>query len=154
MRVTEVLKGGFLFPEDPRWHDGRLWFSDFFGQAVYSVSPAGDLRTEEKLDDWVSGLGWMPDGSLLMVSMQKQRVVRRSVDGNISLHADLRHIAGGQCNDMVVDAQGRAYVGNFGFDLYGETLKRGVESVFADHPKTALACVEPDGTVRAVAEDM
>ena len=153
-RTTRVLADGFHFGEDPRWYQGRLWLSDFFGQTVYSVSPTGDLRAEIKHDDWVSGLGWMPDGTMLIVSMQRKQVLRRSRDGKISVHADLSAVAGGQCNDMVVDRQGRAYVGNFGFDLYGETLKRGVESVFADHPLTNLACVLPDGTVRVAAPDM
>ena len=129
-RTTRVIADGFYFGEDPRWHDGRLWLSDFFGQNVYSVSLTGDLRPEIKHDDWVSGIGWMPDGTMLIVSMQRKQVLRRSFDGKISVHADLSEIAGGQCNDMVVDHHGRAYVGNFGFDLYGETLKRGVENVF------------------------
>jgi sugar lactone lactonase YvrE len=116
-RATRVLCGGIYYGEGPRWRDGRLWFSDFFAHAVYSVSLAGDLRTEVKIDDQASGLGWMPDGSLLVVSMTKRQVLRRSLEGKIAVHADLSHIAGGPCNDMVVDSKGRAYVGNFGYDL-------------------------------------
>jgi sugar lactone lactonase YvrE len=116
-RATRVLAGGIYFGEAPRWNEGRLWFSDFHAHAVKSVSPSGDLRTEFEIDDRPSGLGWMPDGSMLVVSMTKRLVLRRSRDGKIALHADLKDIAAFHCNDMVVDGTGRAYVGNFGFDL-------------------------------------
>ena len=66
-----------------------------------------------------SGLGWLPDGRLLVVSMRDRTLLRREPDGSLVVHADLSGIAGGPVNDMVVDAQGRAYVGNFGFDLMG-----------------------------------
>ena len=100
-RETRVLTGGIYFGEGPRWHDGRLWFSDFYAHAVKSVSEAGDLRTEFEVDDRPSGLGWMPDGSLLFVSMTKRRVMRRTPDGAIGIHADLGHIATFHCNDSV-----------------------------------------------------
>ena len=77
-RTTQVLAEGFYFGEGPRWRDGRLWFSDFYAHAVMSVSPAGDLRTEFEIDDQPSGLGWMPDGSMLIVSMTRRQVLRRS----------------------------------------------------------------------------
>jgi sugar lactone lactonase YvrE len=150
-RTTRLLADGLYFGEGPRWHDGRLWFSDFHAHAVKSVSLAGDLRTELTIDDRPSGLGWLPDGSLLIVSMAKRQVLRRMPDGVISLHADLAVIAGFDCNDMVVDATGRAYVGNFGFDLDAELMARGVESVLADHAVADLACIAPDGTVGVAA---
>jgi sugar lactone lactonase YvrE len=153
-RQTTVLAEGIYFGEGPRWRNGRLWFSDFYAHAVKSVSPAGDLRTEFEIDDQPSGLGWMPDGSLLVVSMVKRRVLRRSLDGQISLHADLSNIATFHCNDMVVDAQGRAYVGNFGFDLDAELTGRGPESVIAHHPTATLAMVTPGGEVHAAAAAM
>ncbi len=153
-RATRVLTEGIYFGEGPRWHDGRLWFSDFYAHAVKSVSLAGDLRAEIEIDDRPSGLGWMPDGSMLIVSMTKRQVLRRTKDGKISVHADLNGIAGFHCNDMVVDATGRAYVGNFGFDLDAEMEARGVQSVISDHPTAKLACVLPDGTVRVAASDM
>ena len=153
-RSTGVLADGIYFGEGPRWHEGRLWFSDFYAHAVKSVSLAGDLRTEFEIDDQPSGLGWAPDGSMLIVSMTKRQVLRRSIDGQISLHADLSRIADFHCNDMVVDAAGRAYVGNFGFDLDAAMVSRGVESVIADHPTAKLACVAPDGSVSVAADDM
>jgi sugar lactone lactonase YvrE len=153
-RDTRVLADGIYFGEGPRWHEGRLWFSDFYAGAVKSVSLAGDLRTEFEIDDRPSGLGWMPDGSLLLVSMTRRQVLRRRADGAVQVHADLGHIADFHCNDMVVDAQGRAYVGNFGFDLDAEMEARGVEAVLADHATARLACVSPDGEVKVAAEDM
>ena len=153
-RTTQVLTGGIYFGEGPRWRDGRLWFSDFYAHAVKSVSLAGDLRTEFEIDDQPSGLGWRPDGSMLIVSMTKRQVLRRAADGAITVHADLSHIATFHCNDMVVDSGGGAYVGNFGFNLDAEIEARGVPSVLADHPTAKLAYVAPDGQTRIVAEDM
>jgi sugar lactone lactonase YvrE len=153
-RTTKVLAEGIYFGEGPRWHDGRLWFSDFYAHAVKSVSLAGDVRIELKIEDRPSGLGWMPDGSMLVVSMTKRQVLRVAKDGKVSVHADLNGIAGFHCNDMVVDASGRAYVGNFGFDLDAAIGARGVESVLADHPTAKLACVAPDGSVSVAATDM
>ncbi|MDE2265953.1 MAG: SMP-30/gluconolactonase/LRE family protein [Alphaproteobacteria bacterium] len=153
-RPTRVLCDDICFGEAPRWRQGRLWFSDFFAHAVKSISLAGDLRTEVEIDDQPSGLGWMPDGSLLIVSMIKRQLLRRSVDGKISVHADLSGIAGFHCNDMVVDAEGRAYVGEFGFDLPQEMTTRGVKSVIADHLTAKLVCVSADGVACEVASDM
>jgi sugar lactone lactonase YvrE len=153
-RETRVLTDGIYFGEGPRWHDGRLWLSDFYAHAVKSVSLAGDLRTEVEIDDQPSGLGWMPDGSLLIVSMTKRQVLRRTSEGRISVHADLGHIATFHCNDIVVDSAGGAYVGNFGFDLDAEIAARGVPDVLANHPTAKLAYVAPDGQTRIAAEDM
>ena len=153
-RAAKVLTGGIYFGEGPRWHGGRLWFSDFYAHAVKSVSAAGDVRTEFTLDDQPSGLGWTPDGDLLVVSMTRRLVLRRNAAGQIRTHADLNSIATWHCNDMVVDAQGRAYVGNFGFDLDHELTARGAESVIADHVAAKLARVDPDGSVHEAAADM
>ena len=153
-RTTRVLADGIYFGEGPRWHDGRLWFSDFYAHAVKSVSLAGDVRTEFEIDDQPSGLGWMPDGSMLIVSMTKRQLLRRTSDSVIRVHADLSHIASYHCNDMVVDAGGGAYVGNFGFNLDAEIVARGVPDVLANHPTAKLAYVAPDGQTRVAAEDM
>ena len=153
-RATTVLTEGVYFGEGPRWHDGRLWFSDFYAHAVKSVSLAGDLRTEFEIDDRPSGLGWAPDGSMLIVSMTRRQVLRRGTDGVITLHADLSTIAGFHCNDMVVDAAGGAYVGNFGFDLDAAIEARGVQDVIASHPTAKLAYVSPSGEVSVAATEM
>jgi len=154
-RNARVLCDGIYFGEGPRWRSGRLWFSDFYARAVKSASTAGDVRVEAALgDDAPSGLGWTPDGALLIVSMAKRLVLRRAGDGATTVHADLSGVATFLSNDMVVDAEGCAYVGDFGFDLHAELLKRGDSSVLADHPTTKLARVGPDGTVTVAADDM
>lgn len=153
-RTTRVLAEGLQFGEGPRWRDGRLWLSDFQDHAVKSVSLAGDLRTEFEIDDQPSGLGWMPDGSMLIVSMTKRQLLRRTPDGTIRVHADLSHIATFHCNDMVVDSAGGAYVGNFGFDLEAAMAKGGMEAVTAEPVLAKLAYVSPDGEARVAAEDL
>ena len=146
-RAVRTLAEGIYFGEGPRWHQGRLWFSDFYAHRICSVSLDGDLRTELELEGRPSGLGWMPDGSLLVVRMELRQVWRRWPDGRFELHADLTNHSAHLCNDMVVDGVGRAYVGNFGFDLDAEIHARGPESVIADHPRTCLALVQADGSV-------
>lgn len=150
---TNILTDGLHFGEGPRWHQGRLWFSDFYDHAVKSVDSAGEVRTEYTFDDQPSGLGWLPDGRLLVVSMRQLAVLRQEGDQFV-LHADLSGLARHLCNDMVVDGAGRAWVGNFGFDLDAEFDRRGPEGVLTDHPVTNLARVDPDGSVHLAAPDM
>ncbi len=142
-RIAEPFLDGLQFGEGPRWHDGRLWYSDFYDLAVFSVDEAGARRHEVDVPGQPSGLGWLPDGRLLVVSMTDRRVLRVEADGDVAVHADLAALAAGYTNDMVVDASGRAYVGNFGFDL---------AALFAGGPeappftKAPLIRVDPDGT--------
>lgn len=153
MAATRVLTDGLYFGEGPRWHEGRLWFSDFYAQAVMSVDDSGVKRVELELDDQPSGLGWLPDGRLLVVSMAKMAVLRRDADG-VKVHADLAPYSAHLCNDMVVDRLGRAWVGNFGFDLDGLIDDVGVEEALANHPTTNLVRVDPDGSAHIAASDM
>jgi len=153
MTRATVLAGGLYFGEGPRWRGGRLWFSDFFDHAVKSMDASGAVRTELVIDDQPSGLGWLPDGRMLVVSMHRRQVLRVDPDG-VKVHADLASLATFHTNDMVVDGQGRAYVGNFGFDLDEALRTRGVEGVLADHPAAVLARVDPDGSVHAAAAGM
>jgi sugar lactone lactonase YvrE len=140
--VLNLLVDGVDFGEGPRWHDGRLWYSDFYQRAIYSVSVDGDRRVEfGDLDDRPSGLGWMPDGSLLAVAMTSRRVWREAA-GALVEHADLGSIATGHCNDMVVDARGNAYVGNFGYDF---------ETAGTPFHTADLALVRPDGSAEVAA---
>ncbi len=146
-RQLRTLTRAIYFGEGPRWRNGRLWFSDFFARRVCSIDLAGDLRSELELDGRPSGLGWMPDGSLLVVRMELRQLWRRWPDGRFALHADLSGHSEFLCNDMVVDSAGRAWVGNFGFDLDNELRTRGPDNVIADHPTTVLALVQSDGSV-------
>jgi sugar lactone lactonase YvrE len=152
MTDTTTLVDGLYFGEGPRWHEGRLWFSDFHAHAVKSIDEAGEIRTELELDDQPSGLGWLPDGRLLVVAM-KERAVRRLDPEGLVLHADISALTAHLCNDMVVDAQGSAWVGNFGFDLDADLKARGLE-VLSDHPVANLVRVDADGTVHLAARDM
>jgi sugar lactone lactonase YvrE len=153
MSTAEVIFEGLYFGEGPRWRDGRLWLSDFYAHAVFSIDPAGNIRTELELDDQPSGLGWLPDGRLLVVAMRAMKVLRLDEDG-LREHADVSSLSRHLCNDMVVDGQGRAWVVNFGFDL-DETVRRvGAEQMFENHPTTNLVRVDPDGSVHLAADDM
>lgn len=139
-----ILLDNLCFAEGPRWHNGKLWFSDMHDQRVCTVTPDGEKTTLLTLpDDEPSGLGWLPNGDLLVVSMRKRQILR--FDGKaLTLHADLSDLASHRCNDMVVDALGRAYVGNFGFDVQtGEKAR-----------STVLIRVDPDGTAKVVDDDV
>lgn len=149
--MTRTLAAGIHFGEGPRWHGGRLWFSDFYAHAILSVGLDGDLRTELPWDERTSGLGWLPDGDLLFVSMERRALYRWNGRDEPRLHADLSSVHAFLSNDMVVDAVGRAYVGNFGFDLHAELRARGDMAVLADHPTASLALVQPDGSVEEAA---
>ena len=153
MTQASVVVEGLYFGEGPRWHDGRLWFSDFYDHAVKSLGVKGDLRTELQLDDQPSGLGWLPDGRLLVVSMKALKVLRLDTGGLVE-HADLSGLAVHLCNDMVVDGLGRAWVGNFGFDLDALIEEKGVDEALADYPSTNLVRVDPDGGVHLASPDM
>ena len=139
----QLLLDGLAFSEGPRWHDGQLWLSDMHDHSVLRIGADGRPEMITSVDAWPSGLGWLPDGSLLIVAMRDKQLLR--FDGTEThLHADLSDMASHYCNDMVVDAQGRAYVGNFGFDLHNRRKPKGAE----------LICVEPDGTARIVADNL
>ena len=137
-----LLVDGVDFGEGPRWHDGRLWYSDFYQRAVYAVTTDGDREAmHDDLPDRPSGLGWMPDGRLLAVSMERRLVLREDGAALVE-HADLTTIATGNVNDMVVDGSGNAYVGNFGFDY---------ETAGAAFAPADLALVRADGSVEVAA---
>jgi len=140
-----VVLEKYSFLEGPRWHEGRIWVSDFYTNQVVSARADGsDVRVEAEVATQPGGLGWLPDGRLLVVSMRDNRILRREPDGTLVEHADVSAHCGGHLNDMLVDDQGRAYAGNFGFDLMSG----------AD-PRTAnLVRADPDGTVTVVAQDL
>jgi len=130
------------FPEGPRWRDGKLWFSDFRLKQVMTVDLEGRLTVVTEVAAQPSGLGWLPDQSLLVVSMTDRRLLRL-VDGALIEHADLSGLASYHCNDMVVDARGRAYVGNFGSPLFQGPYCTG-----------EIILVSPEGKASVVEEDM
>src|SRR6218665_2833447 len=158
-----ILISGLSFLESPRWRAGRLWLSDFYTHQVIACDMVGRVEKIAELPHQPSGLGWLPDGRLLVVSMRDRKLMRREAhgrllvvsmrdrklmrreaDGRLLVHADLSALAGGHANDMAVDRHGNAYVGNFGFDLMGGGPVRSAQ----------LARVAPDGQVVAVAYDL
>ncbi len=139
-----TLISGYSFLEGPRWRDGRLWLSDFYTHQVFTTDMDGHVEKVADVPNQPSGLGWLPDGRLLIVSMRDRKLLRRETDGTLVVHADLSDVAGGHANDMVVDRLGNAYVGNFGFDLMGG----------APVSTAQLARVTPDGQVTAVADSL
>ncbi len=143
-RALRTLLGGLAFGEAPRWRDGRLYFSDMHAHEVVAMTPDGARETIIESPTAVSGLGWLPDGRMLIVSMDDMKLMRRETDGRLVEHADLSSVATFNPNDMVVDAEGRAYVGNFGFPLYprGETKP------------ARMARVDPDGSVHEAAGEL
>jgi sugar lactone lactonase YvrE len=143
----EVLVDGLAFPECPRWHAGELWLSEKRAGRVLAVSTAGEVRHVVDVPGGPGGLGWTPAGELLVVDMSARQLLRFDTgpDRNeLVLFADLQQLTVGRCNDMVVDAQGRSYVGHFGYDLLGG----------APPAPASLVLVEPDGAARTVADDL
>src|SRR4051812_11419067 len=145
-RAIRTVLDGMSYLEGPRWHDGRLYVSDFYTGAIVAVDLDGGAEPETvaTVPEQPSGLGWMPDGSLLAVSMRDRRLLRFRDGGEPEVHADLADLAPWHLNDMVVDSQGRAFVGNFGFDLMAGGAIR----------TAAIIRIDADGTATVAAEDL
>jgi sugar lactone lactonase YvrE len=145
MRDVEQLHDGGTFFEGLRWHDDHWWASDFYadGGKIICLDVDGNLVREIALEQ-PSGLGWLPDGDLLAVSMTQHKIFRIGADGEPREYADLSEFSRGEANDMTVDSQGRAWVGSFGYDLYAGEGAKGA----------TLMRVDPDGTVSAAADGL
>ncbi len=140
---TKILLEGLLWPECPRWHEGKLWFSDMDLKKVMTIDLDGNRETIIETQNSPSGLGWTPDNKLLVVSMQDRRLFKLN-NKELTEVDDLSSLATYHCNDMVVDKQGRAYIGNFGFDWENK----------APFVPAEVILVTPDGKARVVADDM
>jgi len=150
-----VVREGLAFGEAPRWHEGRLWYSDFYRHGIYSMAEDGsdEVQHHEVLTQ-PSGLGWLPDGDLLCVSMIDQKVLRFHGE-DVSTFADIGEYCEFWANDMTVSPTGYSYVGNFGFDLDARLAELGVERFLAEPPPTTnLVVLNPDGDVIQVVPDM
>ena len=122
-RKLETLMKGLTFGEGPRWHENKFYFSDFYSHKVYSLDLSGKHEVIVEIPNQPSGLGWTPDGTMLIVSM-KDRKLMSFKDGQLKERADLTEFSNFHCNDMVVDIDGNAFIGNFGFNTYdGEEIK-------------------------------
>jgi sugar lactone lactonase YvrE len=139
-----VLLDGLEFPEGPRWHDGRLWFSDIDNNRVMTVDLQGKAETVVEVPGGPSGLGWLPNGRLQVVSVDGRRLLRLDPDG-LTQVSDLSKLASSRTNDMVMDQVGRAYIGNFGYAFLDPSAI----------PKLAeIVLVMPDGKASIVADEM
>ena len=144
--VVRTVLDGLYFSEGPRWHDGSLWFSDMHDHRVVRTDLEGAATTVVTIaHDEPSGLGWLADGRLLVVAMETQRLLRVERDGTVVEHADLSHIARGSINDMIVAADGTAYVGDMGSRIHDPSSPRVAGQTIR---------VDPDGTVSCAADDL
>src|SRR5579863_6066538 len=130
-----TLVDGLSFTECPRWREGRLYVSDRYTRRILAIATDGTVETYAQTPGLPAGIGFLPDGRLLITSMHDRKVLRREHDSSVVEHADLSALAPGELNDMLVDGDGRAWVGNFGFDLFGG----------APASSTVLICIAPDG---------
>jgi sugar lactone lactonase YvrE len=146
-REITTLLDGRAFLEGPRWRGDSLYASDMHAHEVIRVDADGKVDVVATLDGEPSGLGWLPDGRMLIVSMEDRRVLRREPDGSLVEHADLSPLSRYQINDMVVDGRGHAFVGQMGYDLHGGDGAAGLTPA-------ALLRVDPDGSTHEAAEGM
>lgn len=137
----QTLMTGIAFGESPRWHDGRLWFSDWGAQELIAVDLEGTSELMLRVASFPFCIDWLPDGRLLVVSASDRLLLRREADGSLVTHSDLGSLSEHPWNDIVVDGRGNAYVGNIGFDFAGGEVAPGI-----------LALVTPDGAARQVAD--
>ncbi len=144
MTNPRTLLDGRAFLEGPRWHDGALWVSDMHAQEVLRVTPDGDPEVVANVAGDPSGLGWRPDGTMLIVSMRDRQLLARDPGGTVSVAADCSALAPHEINDLVVDARGYAFISQFGFDFHGGAPFR----------KAPLLRVDPDGAVAPASDGL
>ena len=152
---TTILRGGLFFGEGPRWHEGRLWYSDFYDHAVHAIDLDGNDERIVEVESQPSGLGWLPNGDLLVTSMLDRKLMRWN-GSELTTHADLGDQFTWHANDLLVDQQGRAYIGNFGFDFEVFLDEQGIEGLFADPDSltTVMCRVDPDGTINVASDGL
>jgi sugar lactone lactonase YvrE len=140
-----TLMTGLVFGEQPRWHDDRLWFSDWGTQHVIAVDLEGNDEVIVPGRSFPLCVDWLPDGRLLVVSAREGLLLRREPDGSLVTHADLTGLSDPPPgNELVVDGRGNAYVNGGGFDfMAGEEFSPGI-----------VALATPDGSARRVADDL
>jgi sugar lactone lactonase YvrE len=136
-----LLADGLRFAEAPRWHDGRLWFSDWAAQEVIAVDLEGVSEVVARVRSFPFCIDFLPDGRLVVVSADDQLVLRMEADGSLVTHADLHGISDHKWNDIAIDGRGNAYINNIGFDFPDGEVAPGF-----------VALVTPDGAVRQVAD--
>ena len=143
MSAPEVLVEGVVFGESPRWHDGRLWFSDWGANQVIALNADGSHEVVVNIPSFPMCIDFLPNGRLLVVDSAQRRLLRHEPDGSLVEHADLSWVSSKPWNDIVVDQRGNAYVNNIGFDFPGGEFAPGT-----------VVVVTPNGTVVPVADDL
>ena len=139
----QVFADDFVFLEGPRWRFDKLWVSDVNGRKLYTLTEQGERVVCAEVPGRPSGIGFLPDGTPLVVSM-RDRTLQRVENGCLARHASVAHLVEGEINDMVVDGRGNAYVGSMGYDLFaGAKFQPG-----------NLVLVTPLGEARVVAEEL
>src|SRR5215218_9620541 len=143
MTEPQILMTGIAFGESPRWHDDRLWFSDWGTQEIIAVDLEGESEVIVGVSSFPFCIDFLPDGRLLIVSARDRLLLRREPDGSLVTYADLSGLSDHPWNDIVMDGRGNAYIGDIGFEFPGGEFAPGI-----------LALVTPDGSARQVADGM
>lgn len=141
--LPNQLMDGILLGESPRWHDGKLWFADWVGQTLYTLTEDGRSAVEAKIASLPFSIDWLADGTLLVVNAAAKELQKRTADGRFERFADLAHLSDYGSNEIVVDGLGHIYVNNINFDFPGGEFQPGF-----------IALVTPDGQARKVADDL
>jgi sugar lactone lactonase YvrE len=144
MSEPQILMTGIAFGESPRWHDGRLWFSDWVAQEILAVDPQGNSEVIVRVPfpSIPMCIDFLPDGCLLVISSHEKLLLRREADGSLTTHTDLRNFSHFGFNEIVVDGRGNIYINGGGFNLMaGEKFAPGI-----------IALITPNGSARQVAD--
>src|SRR5262249_53938509 len=142
--ALQTLMTGSILGESPRWHDGRLWFSDWGAHEVIALDLSGQHEVKARVDAFPFSIDWVPDGRLLIVAGSDHQLLRQEPDGSLAVQAELKHLSDRPWNEIVVDGRGNVYLNNIGFDLMG-----------GEEPTTgSVALVAPDGSARQVADGL
>lgn len=144
MAELATLLDGRAFLEGPRWHEHALYVSDMHAGEVLRVTRGGDAEVVARVPGSPSGLGWLPNGSMLIVSMEDRKLLLGLDDGMVGEAADCSGLAPNEINDMVVDQHGNAFISQFGFDFHGGEKMR----------KAPVLRVDPDGGVHEASDGL
>lgn len=141
--APRMLMDGILLGEQPRWHDGKLWFADWVGEMLYTLTEDGKHAIEAKVASLPFSFDWLPDGTMLLVNARTKELLRRTPGGSFVRQADLAPLSDFGSNEIVIDGRGNTYINNINFDFPGGEFQPGF-----------IALVTPAGEVRKVADGL
>lgn len=142
-RKIKQLMDGIFLGESPRWHEGKLWFADWVGQTLYTLTEAGTHRSVARIASLPFSIDWLPDGRLIVVHAADNDLKLQTPDGSFVRYYDLSPLSTYGCNEIVVDGRGNIYVNNVNFSFPGGEFQPGF-----------IALLTPDGKLRRVAEGL